>query len=229
MAKKRKKKRKFKIKNILLILIILSIFFIFLFYAITMPVKNIYVIGNHIVSDNEIIELSNLYSYPSFLLADKSQIKKSILKNKYIKKIIIKKKIGNIIELNIQEYKAIAITKDNKIIKENHELEENIYNISDLPTLINNIDNQKVFANFTSKFSKINSNILRQISEIEYSPTTVDEERFLLYMSDGNLVYITLTKTNKINRYNNIKDKLNGKIGIIYLDSGNYIELKNKQ
>ena len=72
---------------------------------------------------------------------------------------------------------------------------------------------------------KIDSDIYRQVSEIEYSPVGVDDERFLFYMSDGNVVHITLTKINKINKYNKIKDKLEGKKGIIYLDSGDYVEL----
>ncbi len=46
-------------------------------------------------------------------------------------------------------------------------------------------------------------------------------------MNDSNIVYITLTKINKINKYNRIKDKMNNKTGVIYLDSGDYIELKD--
>ena len=45
-------------------------------------------------------------------------------------------------------------------------------------------------------------------------------------MNDGNLVYITLTKINKINKYNSIYSKMEGKKGIIYLDSGDYVEVK---
>ena len=48
-------------------------------------------------------------------------------------------------------------------------------------------------------------------------------------MDDGNLVYITLTKIEKLNKYNDIKDKMDNKTGIIYLDSGNYIEIKDNK
>ena len=44
-------------------------------------------------------------------------------------------------------------------------------------------------------------------------------------MSDKNKVYITLTKIEKMNKYNKIKDALEGNSGIIYLDSGNYAVL----
>lgn len=197
------------------------------YYAITMPIKNIYIKGNKIISDNEILETSSLYEYPSFLLTPKSEIKKSLEKNNYIKKVKITKKLGNIIEITITEYLAIAITKEGKIMLSNGKILENTYNLTDVPIMINTIDDQEIANNFASKLSKINENILRQISQIEYSPVEVDKDRFLLYMNDGNLVYITLTKISKLNKYNSIKDKLNGQIGIIYLDSGDYVELKN--
>ena len=214
------------LRDLLIILLILASIIGLFYYSLNLPIKNIYVKGNSLVSDNEIIELSDLYNYPSFLLTKKKDIKNNILKNKYIKNVTIKKKFGNIVELIIKEYKPVAITKNNKVIKDNGELEDNTYNLSDLPNLINNIEDKKIHQNFTKSFSKINSNILRQISEIEYSPVSVDEERFLLYMNDRNLVYVTLTKIKKINNYNKITEKLNGKTGIIYLDTGNYIELK---
>ena len=72
----------------------------------------------------------------------------------------------------------------------------------------------------------VDREILRQVSEIEYTPTSVDDERFLLYMNDGNLVYVTLTKIDKLNRYNDIRDKIGDKTGTIYLDAGNYMEIK---
>ena len=193
-----------------------------------MPIKNIYIKGNKIITDNEIIEITNLYKYPSFVLTSKKSLIKSIKKNPYIKSVSINKKLGNIIEINIEEYLPISITNDEKIIIENGTILENSYNLMDLPILSNNIDNKNIYNNFTNKFSKINSNILRQVSQIEYSPIEVDNDRFLLYMDDTNLVYITLTKINKLNKYNKIKDVLEGKTGIIYLDSGNYVELKNK-
>lgn len=227
VAKKKKKKRVLKVKNIIILLIILGMIIGVFYYAITMPIKNIYIKGNNIISDNEILETSSLYEYPSFLLTPKSQIKKSLEKNEYIKEAKITKKLGNIIEIKITEYPAIAITTEEDIMLSNGKILENTYNLTDIPIMINTIEDQNIIKNFASKFGQINTNILRQISQIEYSPVEVDKDRFLLYMNDGNLVYITLTKINKLNKYDRIKDKLNGQIGIIYLDSGDYVELKN--
>lgn len=228
MVKKKKKKRVLKIKNILILFIILLTIIGMIYYICTMPIKNIYIKGNKIVSDDEILEATSLYQYPSFLLTKKHDLKTAIKKNPYIKSVDISKKMGNIINIHIEEYKTIAIDKNENIIIENGKTIENTYNLSDIPILINEISSKTIYNNFANKFSKININILRQISQIEYSPVNVDEDRFLLYMNDGNLVYITLTKIEKLNKYNKIKDVLEGKKGTIYLDSGNYIELKNE-
>lgn len=227
MVKKKKKKRVLKIKNILILLGVVILIIGISYYVITMPIKNIYIKGNKIITDNEIIESTKLYEYPAFILTKKNNLKKIIKKNPYIKSVNINKKIGNIIEIEIEEYLPIAITNDEKIVLENGIMLENSYNLTDIPILINEISNQDIYINFTNKLSKINTNILRQISQIEYSPIEVDKDRFLLYMNDTNLVYITLTKIDKLNKYNKIKDVLNEKKGIIYLDSGNYITLKN--
>ena len=54
------------------------------------------------------------------------------------------------------------------------------------------------------------------ISEIEYNKTSYDSERFLLYMNDGNEVYITVSRTNLLNKYVEIVTKLDNKKGILY-------------
>ena len=230
MAQKKKKKKvvKIKVKNVIILLSILLAIIGLFYYALTMPVKNIYIKGNEIITDYEIMKQASLDTYPSFILTKKSYLKNTLLKNSYIKDAKVTKKLGNIINLDITEYQRIALTTDNKIILSNGAILENNYNLSDIPILINGINTKEIHLDFALKFSKVDKNILRQISQIEYSPVEVDAERFLLYMNDGNLVYITLTKIEKLNKYNGIKDKLNDKKGIIYIDSGDYVELKKE-
>lgn len=224
MAKK-KKKRVLKVKNILILVLIILIIISIIYYALIMPIKNIYIDGNNILSDNEIIELSSLSNYPSFLLTKSTDIKNKLKSIPYIENVKIKKKLGNIIELHIKEYTPICINANQLILSNGNKL-DNTYNLSDIPTLTNEIEDKKIYQKFVKKFTIIDKNILRQISEIEYQPVEVDKERFLLYMNDGNLVYITLTKINTLNKYNQIKDKLENHLGIIYLDSGNYVEIR---
>ena len=223
---KGKKRRVFKVKNILLLLFLFLGIVGLVYYGVTMPVKNVYIKGNYILSDGEIMKISALDKYPSFLLTSSKSIRDKIIKNSYVKDAKISKKFGNVIEVNILEYSAVFSFED-KIILSNGEIIPNTYNLSDVPILLNMIDDSSLLKRTAIKFGGVDANVLRQISAVEYQPVEVDGDRFLLYMNDGNLVYITLTKINKINKYNQIRDKLDGHMGIIYLDAGDYVELKS--
>lgn len=219
------KKRKLKLKRIFICLILLLIIVLLFLLIKNVPIKNIYIIGNNILSDKEIIEISQISNYPSFIETSKKDIIKRLEKNNYIKKVEVEKKFFNKIYIHITENKIISIY-NNKLLLENGKEVENIYDIHTAPILISDISNIK--EEYFKNFSKINDDILLKISEIEYSPNEVDTERFALRMDDGNLVYITLNKITKINKYNSIYSELEGKKGIIYLDSGDYIEVKEE-
>ena len=229
MAKRRRKKKKLKIKNIMILLLILIIIGLASYYIITLPINNIYIKGNEIVSETEILSLAKIEEYPSFLLTSEKDIIKKLKLNHYIKEVKIYKKLGNKLYINIKEYTPICLINNDKILLSNGEILENTYNITDIPHLKKEIEDKELMTSFTEKFEKIEKNILRQVSEIEYKPVNVDKERFLLYMDDGNQVYITLTKIEKINKYDEIKNKMGEAKGIIYLDSGDYVELKNQK
>lgn len=230
MAKKKKKRKvRLKIKNILIFLSVILIFLAVIYYVLQMPIKNIYISGNKILDDETVIELAKLSNYPSFLLTSTSEIKRNLSKSDYINNIKVSKKLGNIIDIKVEEYKALALTNNGqRVILSSGKIIENKDNITDVPVLNNNISD-KVFNYFIKKFSGVNDNILRQISQLEYSPVSVDDKRFLLYMDDGNIIYITLTKIDKLNKYNAIKDKMDNQTGLIYLDSGDYVELKDNK
>lgn len=216
-------KKKWNIKKILLVLIIILMLVFSIAYIIKMPLKNIYISGNKYVTDKEIIDSSKLSNYPPYLKTYFLDIKENIIKNDYIKNVTVKRKMPSKIYLEIEEYKPIAIYKDNIILSSKKSV-ENKYNINYLPYIVNDIDN--VYDKFVNSFSKVDDDILLKISHIEYAPNEVDKERFILYMVDNNYVHITLNKIEKINKYNSIVNELEGKKGIIYLDSGDYLEIK---
>jgi len=217
------KKRKLKIKRILICLLTLILLILTYIYVKDLPIKNIYIIGNNILSDREIIEIAGIEDYPSFMKTSKKDIITKLEKISYIKEVKIEKKFYNKIYIYITENKVLALY-NNKIILENNMIIDNTYNITTIPILTSDITNIK--DKFIEKFSLINNDILLKISEINYAPNDVDNERFSLKMNDGNLVYVTLSKINKINKYNSIYSKMEEKKGIIYLDSGDYVEVK---
>ena len=217
------KKKKLKIKSLLVTLLIFIIIGLVGIDLINLPIKNIYITGNNILNDKTIIDIADLEDYPIYITTYFSKIKTKLLKNDYIKNVKIKRSLSRKIYIEIEEYKPICIYKD-KLVLSSTKTVDNNYQIEYVPYVINNMDD--VYNKFVEKFSEIKEDIMVKISHIEYVPNEVDKERFLLYMTDSNYVYVTLSKINKINKYNSIVSKLDNQKGIIYLDSGDYVEIK---
>lgn len=224
--KKRVKRRFNPLKFLSFIAFIIICYFLTM-YLLDIKTKNIIVLNNNYYSDEKIIETAGIEKYPKFILLNTNKIKKKLLKLDLIENATIKKKWNFILELTIKEKKILYLVRsENK-----YRLSDNkLYDIDDVlsvPTLINYVpeSNEK---KFVEAFKNIDNNIISMISEIEYSKTSYDSDRFLLYMNDGNMVYVTTTKLKSLNKYVDIVKKLENKKGILYLDSGNYFEIKEK-
>lgn len=224
MAKKVVKRVNWKRVFLLIIVLILLTFGIY--FYINEPIKNIYIINKGgTLSDNLILKEAGINNYPSFVMTSKSTIKKKLLKNDNIKSVKVVKTPNFKIYITIEEYKVLASYGDNVILS-NGKIVQNISDSAEYPRLINEVDSS-IWDKFIKKFNMVDDDILYNISEIEYSPNEVDKERFILYMDDNNYVYVTLSKIKKLNRYLDICGQLAGSNGIIYLDSGDYVELKS--
>lgn len=189
-------------------------------------IQNIYVLGNNVVSEQSIIELAGLKDYPKLSKVSKNKIEEKLLANPFIAKADVKKSLFGKIEITIQEYEVLFRDEINDtIVLENGQRFYYDEDILGLPILTNQVI-EELNDKFLTKMQLIDKNILRKISEITYDPNDLDKERFLLYMVDQNYVYITLNKIENINSYNDIVPTLEGKHGILYLDSGNHFEIK---
>lgn len=224
---KKRVKRKFNPLKFLSFIAFIIICYFLTMYLLDIKTKNIIVLNNNYYSDEKIIETAGIENYPKFILLNTNKIKKKLLELDLIENVIIKKKWNFILELTIKEKKILYLVRsENK-----YRLSDNkLYDIDDVlsvPTLINYVpeSNEK---KFVEAFKNIDNNIISMISEIEYSKTSYDSDRFLLYMNDGNMVYVTTTKLKSLNKYVDIVKKLENKKGILYLDSGNYFEIKEK-
>ena len=228
MAKKIVEKRKLKVFNLLLVLlVIIGLFFAFYFLFKT-PIKNIVINGTSYLNDDYIIELAEIKDYPSFLMTSSMNMKKKLLKSDYIEEVRINKKYGFILEINIVENIPIFYNNStNKYVLSNSKevIIDDKNNIINVPRLLNYVQDKK-FIQFVKEMNKIKKEILLKVSDIEYKPNDYDKDRFLLYMDDGNMVYLTLTKFKTLNHYNEVLPQLEGHKGILYLDNGNHFEIK---
>ena len=222
--KRIKKKVKIKIVPILITIAIVAILAFIIYCISLLPISNIYIKGNNYLSDQEIIELSKIDDYPSFFKTTKYRIKKRLLKNPYIKNVKVKKSMFNTIEISVVEKNILCRKDDNKlvILEDGKEVDDN--NKYNVPILLNYIPDTK-YKSFLKHMNRVNDSIKSEISEIRYYPNEQDDDRFLLHMNDGNVVYLTLTKFSQINYYESVLDQLEGKKGILYLDSGNHFRV----
>ena len=226
MSKTKKiRRKKFNILKFLVFILFLYILISAFFKILNVPIKNILILKNNYLSDEKIIEVSLLDNYPSFIKTTSYNIKKRIKKLPLVEDVKVSKRFGYRVVIEVTEKKILYMSRSDNmfVVSSGEKLELN--NISGVPILINFVP-EDIEQKLINKMKILSINSISKISEIEYSPTSYDDERFIFYMNDSNLVYINLSSINKINKYNEIVTKLEGHNGILYLDSGNYFEIK---
>ncbi len=228
MAKKIVKKRKLKIFNFLLVLLILIGLFFGIKFFLSVPIKNIIIKKTTYLNDDYILDLANLKNYPSYFSINGFKIKKELEKSPYIDSVKIKRDFFHVISIEVVEAKAIFYDNaSDKVVLNNKEAVSNDEMVSSfrIPRLINEVPKDK-YNKFIKGMNLIEEDVLGKISDIEYQPNDIDKDRFLLYMDDGNMVYLTLTKFKMINYYNKVLSQLENHKGILYLDNGNHFQIK---
>ena len=223
----KKIKKKFNFKKFVFFIIFIFLLYMSISYLISIKTKNIIILNNNYYSDDDIIYTAEIEDYPKFILLNRNKIKDKLMKLDLIEDVTIKKKIGFKLEINVKEKKILYYIRSTNLYKLSDNNNYDLNNVIGVPTLINYIP-EDIEKSFVEKLSNVDSSILDMISEIEYSKTTYDDKRFLLYMNDGNMVYITVSKAELLNKYVEIIKKVDNKKGILYLDSGNYFEINEK-
>ena len=227
MAKKIVKKKKLKVFRLLLILTVLGVIVFAVDLYLNTSIKNITIKNTKYLKDDYILYLAGLEDYPSFYYTTSKKIRKKLEKSPYIESVNVKKGFYHTLTITVKENQPLFIYEtDKKLIFENKKevpIEDEI-TLFRVPRLMNYVPNTK-YSTFKKNMTKIDKSILGKISEITYLPNEYDKDRFLLYMDDGNSVYLTLTKFKMINYYNDVLKQLEGRKGILYLDSGNHFKV----
>lgn len=222
MANK-KVKRKLNIKAFIVFALVIYLIVMLVYYFLSMPIKNIYITGNSYVSDNDIIIAAGIKNYPSIIKLNSSKMKKNIKKLDYVDDVKIRRNIFGKLTINIKEANILFFNRNNNklVLSNSKEIEDD--NSYGYASLINYVP-KDIYKKLIVSLNKIDDNILKSISEIEYSISksndkVIDDTRFLLRMNDGNTVYINLINIKNLNKYQSIYATLNDTLGVIYLDS----------
>ena len=221
--KKSKKKRKINKLKVFTFLVILFLVVFAIYRIINININNIIIIGNNYYTDQDIIDIAGISDYPKSIKNMSFDLEKRLENDTYIFNAEVKKNLFlNIVTIKVQEnYPLFFYSSDNKTVLYNGDKIEEKYN---LLTVINKIPDT-VYNKFLSNMQKLNLDIKSRMSEIEYKPNEVDDERFMILMNDGNYVYINLRRFQNLNKYVDMVKSFNNKKGILYLDSGEYFDV----
>ena len=212
-----------KVRKLFTVIFIFTLILLGLAFLTDVKINNIIVKGNNLYSDWEIIKMAKLDGYPSSLKTLSRNIEKNLEKDNYINEVNVERPSLTKVVINVKENLPLFyyLPIDKTILTDKSETKDNF----PVPTVINYIPD-KVYSKFLKAISSVDYDIVKRISEIKYDPNEVDEGRFFLTMNDGNRVYLTLNKFTKIDNYLDIIKEFDNKKGILYLDSGEYFEVK---
>ena len=227
MAKKIVKKTKIKLLPCLIVLLFLGGLSFGVYVLLKLPIQNLIVENTTYLNDDYILGLAKVIDYPSFYFVSTKEMEEALEQSPYIHKASVEREFFHTIVFKITENKPLFInnTKQTVVFSDREEVSvSDEVDLFRIPRLINYVPDNK-YKSFIKGMADIQKDILGKISDIEYQPNDYDKDRFLLYMDDGNMVYLTLTKFDMINYYNDVLPQLDGKKGILYLDSGNHFQI----
>lgn len=227
MAKKGKKKLRIKIKPLITLLVIFLMAIFSYNFINNLKIKNIYIKGNNITKDIDIIEAAGIKDYPKIYKINKKEIKNNINNLPLISNTKIKRNIFGKLTITVEEEKILFYYNyNNKYITDKGNSIEDSEDYYGYATLIN-FTPDTIFEELINGFNKIDYNIIRMIDRIEFTPyraqdgTLIDESRFTLIMNDSNQVIIDTVNIRKLNDYLEIYASLNTDVskGTLYLDT----------
>ena len=111
MGKKVKKKR-IRILPCIILLLVLCFLYIIISFLYNIPVKNIFVYGNNILNDQEIIDIAELDDYPKYYSFTKRKLVKKLEQNPYIEEVTIKRSFFHVIKIYVKEYRHLLVKNE---------------------------------------------------------------------------------------------------------------------
>lgn len=222
--KTKKVKKKLNFKALLVLLLALYLIVMLGYYIFTMPIKTINIMGVNILKEEVVIKTAELDDYPSLFRTSSGSVKRKIEELDLVKECKIEKNIFGKLTIVIDEAKVLFFNKtNNRYALSNNKQAEFKESVVGIPILVNYTP-EDIFSELIEKLDKIDSDIISLVSEIEYSPdikenVTIDGNRFVLRMNDGNRVFINIANFEKLNEYKRLFSTIEeNEKGTFYLD-----------
>ena len=226
---KKGKKLRLNYKKLFRFLVFLTIIIGIIYYLLNLNIRFIEINGTNYLTDNEIITQANIKDYPNIFSLNTLNINNKLKELPLVNDVKIQKNLWGKLTINITEAKVLFYNKSsNKIVLSNAKEINNDTRYLGIPTLLNYVPDD-IYKDLITGLAKIDNNVIRMVSEIEYSPSksvngdVIDNTRFLLRMNDGNTVYMNTINITQLNKYIEICSAIlatqGKKSGTLYLDS----------
>lgn len=230
---KLKKQRQKKLTTRLITLILLFSFAILIvvyFISSLSRVDIVSVSGTKEVADQEIIDVSQIKSGDDFwrVFFERKAISKKVFSElPQVKAVEIDFSGLNDYTIKIEEYQTVAyLAEDNKYynILENGKIVNESRKISiGNPPIFKNFEENKALRTIIIQYQLLNENIQNSISEIEYTPSDIDDHLIKLYMNDGNEVIASIPSfAEKMVYYPDMVKKIGDQKGTFNIEVGAY-------
>lgn len=229
IMEKKKKKVRLKKGRFAILLATFLIVIIAFYYLFNLRIRQIEITGNNLLTDNEIIEIAGIKNYPKLFSVSSFSIKNRIKKLDLVNDVKVSKNLYGKLSIKVDEARVLFYNKNNdKIVLSNEKEIDFSQNYLGIPTLLNYVPSD-IYKDLVKGLNYIDDDVLRLISEIEYSPSktqdgeVIDDNRFMLRMNDTNIVYMNTINIKKINKYMEITSTIiatnEEKHGVLFLDS----------
>lgn len=222
---KKVKRKRLNIARTLVFILILYIIVCAAIYVYKAPVKHYEISGNYYLTDADILRELKLKDYPAFVSINAKKKARKLKENYLVKEAKISYGWNFTIKIEVDENDPLFIEKStNQIYLEDGRKIDNTGEYVGIPMLLNTTP-EEVLKLLATNLAVVDKGTLYMISEIQYAPSynsknqVIDENRFLLSMSDHNLVYITAKKAKLLNKYLDViaTNQITGN-GTLYLD-----------
>jgi cell division protein FtsQ len=216
--------KKFKRRMILISLIFLLVVSSLVYYFSDLSnINEVLINGNYYLSEQEVLELSNIdIESDKFLLQSDNNLKKELLKSIYIEDANIKHLKNNVILIEIKEKKLAGyVFSDNLKIYfttgESIELSDEKYSLISYCPELNDFENNAVIE-LAIKMDLLSQETIDAMSEIYPYITSYDSNMIELLMSNGKYIFLSPNSISVLDNYFELSKVLIDSDECLYID-----------
>jgi cell division septal protein FtsQ len=186
-------------------------------------IMSVSVIGNDHVTDQEIIELSEIRVNDRIWLTFNNSVKRKISASAWVADVRIIKN-QNIITIEVTEHRILGYKVNDKIslLLQSGSLialKESQLDWIATHAIISGFEEEDLLDKLVKSFADVDDSIMMFISEIHQSAVSYDSALIRLVMSDGNQIFTDFAALDLINEYKLIVNQISPSNKCIYFDA----------